>query len=86
MNWTNSRILDIALEQSALDAGCTRCDFLRSENVVVISRVHPKARKYLELPFACHRIFYGNNIVRRLERNFRRQSPPIGPLSSGELL
>ena len=60
---TNEEILKIALAQSATDAGCTPEDFLKPENVVVHSTVHPDARKYLKLPFDCNLISYGTNIV-----------------------
>lgn len=63
MECTNQRILEIALRQSAIDAGCAPEDFLRPENVVVVSRTNPAARKYLELPFDCDLVSYGNNIV-----------------------
>lgn len=60
---TNREMLAIAMEQSAIDANCRAEDFRQSENKVVISAVHPKARKYLTLPFFCNLISYGTNIV-----------------------
>ena len=60
---TYKEITDIALRQSAEDLGCCPQDFLKSENVVVISRENPRARKYLELPFECDLVSYGTNIV-----------------------
>ena len=63
MNFTNKDIRRIAMEQSAIDAGCDAEDFLRDENVVVLSREHPLARKYLSLPLECNLISYGSNIV-----------------------
>ena len=60
---TNEEILQIALEQSAHDSNCAPEDFLKQENVVVISRENPKARKYLKLPLSCDLVSYGNNIV-----------------------
>ncbi len=60
---TNKEIFNIALNQSAIDAGCQAQDFLRPENKVVISKESPRARKYLELPFFCNLISYGTNIV-----------------------
>ena len=44
--FNNQEILEIALWQSAIDAGCRSSDFLCPENVVVISRTDPAARKY----------------------------------------
>lgn len=70
-SWTNQSILDIALRQSAFDLGCEPEDFLRADNVVVTSRAHPKARKYLELPFSCDLVSYGNNIVASVEEEYR---------------
>jgi len=63
VEFTNRQILDIALRQSAVDVNCRPGDFLREEPVVVSSRANPGARKYLHLPFACHLVSYGNNVV-----------------------
>lgn len=60
---TNQQILDIALRQQAADMSCLPADFLREENVVVLSGTSPQARKYLSLPFFCNFCTYGNNIV-----------------------
>lgn len=68
---TNKEILDIALAQSAIDLGCETEDFLRTDNVVVPSRINSKARKYLELPFSCNLVSYGNNIVASVDENCR---------------
>lgn len=68
---TNQDILDIALRQSAIDLGCDAGDFLRADNVVVPSRADPRARKYLELPFSCNLVSYGNNIVASVEEAYR---------------
>lgn len=70
-SWTNSGILNIALRQSAIDLGCGPGDFLRSDHVVVISKADPAARKYLELPFSCGLVSYGNNIVASVDERFR---------------
>ncbi len=59
----NRFIKETALKQSAVDAGCEPQDFLREENVVVLSRPHPQARKYLSLPLYCDLVSYGSNIV-----------------------
>lgn len=69
--FTNARIWEIALRQSAVDAGCRAEDFLGKENVIVTSRKNPEARKYLELPFSCQFITYGNNIVASAAEEFR---------------
>lgn len=60
---TNEQIRRIALEQSAIDLGCSAEDFLRKENVVMVSRSHPKARKYLSYPLSCDMVTYGENVV-----------------------
>ena len=69
--FNNQEILEIALWQSAIDAGCRSSDFLCPENVVVISRTDPAARKYLELPFSCQLISYGNNIVASVSEEYQ---------------
>lgn len=60
---TNKELFQIALQQSAYDCNCAPEDFLSEESIVTRSAVHPKARKYLPLPFACDLVSYGNNIV-----------------------
>lgn len=60
---TNKEILNIAMQQSAIDSNCHADDFKSFENKVVISRKNPNARKYLELPFDYDFTSYGNNIV-----------------------
>lgn len=60
---TNAQILQVALQQSAIDCNCRPEDFLSDKNMVTLSRPHPLARKYLPLPFACDMVSYGSNIV-----------------------
>ena len=71
MRLTNQTILETALRQSAIDANCRPEDFLRQENVIVLSRKDPAARKYLELPLACNLISYGNNVVASVQETCR---------------
>ena len=71
MNFTNESIYMTALRQSAADAGCSAGDFLKAENVIVKSVKNPGARKYLELPFECNLISYGNNIVASVNEKHR---------------
>lgn len=71
MDFTNRSILRLAMEQSAIDAHCSPEDFAREENVVVTSVPDPRARKYLTLPFDCHLISYGSNIVASVSEPFR---------------
>ena len=68
---TNDEILKIAMEQSARDLCADSADFLKSENVVVISRAVPGARKYLKLPFSCQIVSYGNNAVASVSEELR---------------
>ena len=49
---TNQEILQIALEQSAIDCNCRAEDFLTEENKVVLSRKHEKARSVSRLLLA----------------------------------
>lgn len=60
---TNQEIIQIALQQSAYDCNCKAEDFLSEQNIVTVSKVHPKARKYLSLPLECDLVSYGSNIV-----------------------
>ncbi len=60
---TNKDILKVAMRQSAVDLACEPEDFLTDKNKIVISKKNQGARKYLELPFECNLVSYGNNIV-----------------------
>jgi GNAT superfamily N-acetyltransferase len=60
---TNAELLQIAMEQSALDLGADAGDFTKNENVIVLSRESDRARRYLKLPFSCQLVSYGNNAV-----------------------
>ena len=51
------------MQQSAYDCNCAPEDFLAERNVVTISKRHPLARKYLDLPLRCDLVSYGSNIV-----------------------
>lgn len=68
---TNQDILKIAMKQSAIDLNCSADDFLSDKNKVVISEKHPKARVYLELPFLCNLVSYGNNIVASVQEEYK---------------
>ena len=59
----NQDIWRIAMQQSAYDCNCVPEDFLAEQNVVTISKKHPLARKYLDLPLSCDLVSYGSNIV-----------------------
>lgn len=72
MDFTNQHILQIAMQQSAIDANCHPEDFVRGDNVIVLSKANSQARKYLDLPFKCNLISYGNNIVASTNEKFRK--------------
>jgi len=59
----NKEVMEIAMQQSAIDSNCCIEDFKSNENKVVRSIKNPRARKYLKLPFFCDLTSYGNNIV-----------------------
>lgn len=60
---TNKEIWEIALAQSAVDYGCEPGDFLAEQGKITRSRAHPKARKYLPLPFKLDMTSYGSCVV-----------------------
>ena len=68
---TNIEILKIAMEQSALDLCAEPADFEKRENVIVVSRENEGARRYLNLPFSCQLVSYGNNIVASVSPELR---------------
>jgi len=57
------QILQIALEQSAIDLSCTVEDLTCGKPRVVVSKNDPRARKYLKLPHVCQIASYGQNVV-----------------------
>lgn len=59
----NKWIMQVAMEQSAIDINCNISDFLRNENIIVPIKIGIKAKKYYENPITCNLISYGNNIV-----------------------
>ena len=71
MPFTYHSILQAAMAQSAIDAACRPEDFAKQENVIVRSKADPRARKYLSLPFDCHLISYGSNIVASVRADCR---------------
>ncbi len=70
MNFTNTALLQSAMQQSAIDANCNAEDFLKEKNVIVPSAANPLARKYLTLPLDCNLISYGNNIVASINQKY----------------
>lgn len=67
---TNEMILKTALEQSARESNCKAEDFLKSENLVTLSKAHPEARKYLKLPHVCDLTSYGRNVVATVSEKY----------------
>ena len=59
----NSDVVRIALKQSAIEMNCEPSDFLSSENTVTVSRQDERARKYLDIPFDCEMVCYGEGVV-----------------------
>lgn len=68
---TNKDIFEIALKQSAEDCNCSPDDFLKSDNVVVVSKENPSARKYVPLPLEFDAVTYGGNIVAQVSERLR---------------
>ena len=62
INFTQRDIIDTAMRQSAMDMGCSPEDFLKTEPVIVPSRVHSGARAYLEEPLFFDIASYGSNV------------------------
>ncbi len=67
---TNQELLDVALRQSALDMNCKPDDFLLSGHRIVRSVALEGARAYLELPFSCNLVSYGDNVVASVQPEF----------------
>ena len=59
------------MAQSAIDLGAAPLDFEKNENVIVISREDARARRYLQLPFSCQLVSYGNNVVASVSPEYR---------------
>ena len=66
----NKHIYETAKRQSAIDLNCHTDDFDKDQNIIVYSKSSPDARRYLELPFACDLVSYGNNIVASVDRKY----------------
>lgn len=67
---TNREIRNMAMAQSAIDLNCNPGDFMSTENKIVLSDTNPMARRYLELPFVCNLVSYGNNIVASVQKEY----------------
>ena len=60
---TNTDILKIALEQSAIESCCAPEDFFKEENVVALSQERAGRRAYLAEPYVFDLTSYGKNVV-----------------------
>ena len=69
--FTDKEILRIALEQSAIESCCSREDFLKSENVIAVSRDRAGRRTYLPGPHVFDLTSYGGNVVACVREDFR---------------
>lgn len=67
---TNQELFTVAMQQSAIDLNCKADDFLQKENRIVISKKNEAARRYLELPFVCNLVSYGNNVVASVQKEY----------------
>lgn len=68
---TNKEIMQIAMEQSAIDINGKASDFLCRDNVIVKSGISAGARKYYKEPIACNLVSYGNNIVASVRDEYK---------------
>lgn len=68
----NKQIYETAKRQSAIDLNCHIDDFDKEQNVIVCSECSPAARRYLELPFVCDLVSYGNNIVASIDLKYEK--------------
>ena len=68
---TNQEILMVAMAQSAEDLGAAASDFEMKDNVIVLSSTNESARRYLELPFSCQLVSYGNNVVASVSPEYK---------------
>ena len=63
-------IIQIAMEQSAIDSNCKVEDFKQCQNVITVSKENVNARRYLKLPHICDLTSYGNNIVATVDEKY----------------
>ncbi len=71
---TNQEILQIAMLQSAIDLTCDPTDFYKETPVIVTSKQHPDARRYLKLPFSFQLVSYGNNVVASVSEEYHEMT------------
>lgn len=68
---TNTEILRVAMEQSAIDSCCTPEDFTKSENIISVSRERAGRRAYLSEPYVFDLTSYGKNVVACVREDLR---------------
>ena len=71
---TKEQIYETAYRQSAVDLNCDPSDFTAGKHLTVISKPHPEARAYLELPFYFKLVSYGSNVVASVSEDFRDEA------------
>ena len=59
------------MEQSAIDSCCAPEDFIKSENVVAVSRENAGRRAYIAEPYAFDLTSYGKNVVACVREDLR---------------
>lgn len=64
-------ILQIAMEQSAVEMNCKMEDFMKNQNIIVPFCLGKKARKYLKEPITANIVSYGNNVVASVTEDVR---------------
>lgn len=63
MQFTNQKILQVAMQQLALEYGCFWQDFISTTNQVHISKKNANARIYRQTPVTCSLASFGSNVV-----------------------
>lgn len=69
--WTNRKILEIAMAQSAADTNASPEDFRKTQPVFVPCALSPEAKSYYAEPLACLLVSYGSNIVASVKEAYR---------------
>lgn len=68
---TNKEMLNIAMQQSAMELNAAPEDFTRDTPVVTPFHLGAGARKYYQEPIACNLVSYGSNIVASTQEEYR---------------
>lgn len=67
---TNSEILQIAMQQSAIENNATPEAFAKDENVITPLKIGTGVRVYFHEPMACNLVSYGGNIVASVKEEY----------------